>query len=104
LGALASRPVYAEDGASALENTSGVSHFRTDSAAGCPYRRIMIVVFGRIDGSVERSTRNVIQRCYPRVFGPTLSRMAKKAVLRTAQDIFALDKAFSLIEGHPLTA
>jgi hypothetical protein len=30
--------------------------------------------------------------------------MAKKAVLRTAQDIFALDKAFSLIEGHPLTA
>ena len=33
--------------------------------------------------------------------GPTLSRMAKKAVLRTAQDIFALDKAFFLIEGHP---
>src|SRR5580658_7015237 len=30
--------------AQALENTSGVSHFRTDSAAGCPYRRIMIVV------------------------------------------------------------
>ena len=28
--------------------------------------------------------------------------MAKKAVLRTAQDIFALDKAFFLIEGHPL--
>jgi hypothetical protein len=27
--------------------------------------------------------------------------MAKKAVLRTAQDIFALDKAFFLIEGHP---
>ena len=33
--------------------------------------------------------------------GPTLSRMAKKAVLRTAQDIFALDKAFFLIEGQP---
>ena len=28
--------------------------------------------------------------------------MPKKAVLRTAQDIFALDKAFFLIEGHPL--
>jgi hypothetical protein len=27
--------------------------------------------------------------------------MAKKAALRTAQDIFALDKAFFLIEGHP---
>jgi hypothetical protein len=27
--------------------------------------------------------------------------MAKKAVLRTAQDILALDKAFFLIEGHP---
>jgi hypothetical protein len=27
--------------------------------------------------------------------------MAKKAVLRTAQEIFALDKAFFLIEGHP---
>jgi hypothetical protein len=25
----------------------------------------------------------------------------KQAVLRTAQDIFALDKAFFLIEGHP---
>jgi hypothetical protein len=24
-------------------------------------------------------------------------------VLRTAQDIFALDNAFSLIEGHPFT-
>ena len=33
--------------------------------------------------------------------GPTLSPMAKKAALRTAQDIFALDKAFFLIEGHP---
>jgi hypothetical protein len=27
--------------------------------------------------------------------------MSKKAVLRTAQDIFVLDKAFFLIEGHP---
>jgi hypothetical protein len=27
--------------------------------------------------------------------------MSKKAVLRTAQDIFALDNAFFLIEGHP---
>jgi hypothetical protein len=27
--------------------------------------------------------------------------MAKKAVLRTAQDIFALDKAFFLIDGPP---
>jgi hypothetical protein len=30
--------------------------------------------------------------------------MAKKAVLRTAQDIFALDKVFFLIEGHPYSA
>jgi hypothetical protein len=44
LGALASRPVYAEDGASALENTCGVSHFPTDPAAGCPNKKIMIVV------------------------------------------------------------
>ena len=34
-------------------------------------------------------------------FGPKLSLMSKKAVLRTAQDIFVLDKAFFLIEGHP---
>jgi hypothetical protein len=34
--------VYAEDGASALGNTSGVSHFPTDPAAGCPYREIMM--------------------------------------------------------------
>jgi hypothetical protein len=27
--------------------------------------------------------------------------VSKKAVLRTAQDIFALDNAFFLIEGHP---
>ena len=27
--------------------------------------------------------------------------MSKKAVLRTAQDIFVLDKAFFLIQGHP---
>jgi hypothetical protein len=27
--------------------------------------------------------------------------MSKKAVLRTAQDIFVLDNAFFLIEGHP---
>jgi hypothetical protein len=44
LGALAPGPVYAEDGAGALENTFGVSLFRTDSAAGCPNKKIMIVV------------------------------------------------------------
>jgi hypothetical protein len=39
----------------------------------------------------------VISRCT----GPKPLLMSKKAVLRTAQDIFVLDKAFFLIEGHP---
>ena len=79
----------------------GVSHFRTDSAAGCPYRRIMIVVFARMD----RSGRAIHQKSDSAVISPESRSHSlcwtNKAVLRTAQDIFALDKAFFLIEGHP---
>jgi hypothetical protein len=56
------------------------------------------MVGGTIFG--KRSPPQVIQREISRALVLNLS-LARKAVPGTAQDTFVLDRAFSLIEGHP---
>jgi len=61
----------------------------------------MVDVLSRIDGWWNDLPRQVIQREISRVLVLNLS--GKTTVLGTAADIFVLDSAFVLIEGHPVS-
>jgi hypothetical protein len=87
-----------------VENEKDVFHFRTGPAttAGCSHRRIMVDGLGRIDGWWNDLPPRVmsVRFSFPESWSST--PLAKKAVPGTAQDIFVLDNAFVLIEGHPV--
>jgi hypothetical protein len=83
-----------------LGKQKDVFHFRTGPAAGCSHRRIMVDVRAEsmVGGTIFH--RQVIQREISRALVLNLLWQSKRCS-GTAQDKFALDRAFSLIEGHP---